>query len=113
MTDEAHLGLTRKDNYIMWVSATGSRINVMKIGQIPDLHRMNMMNNIMIIHPGNELLITLRKVERHIVLIQVFCFLTSAQPVSAVYWLIATAVLEMQIDTKQKYTFPCTEFYQR
>lgn len=56
VSDEVHLGLTKKDNYIMWVSATGSRINIFiekTASQVPDLHWRGHFNIIIITtYPG-------------------------------------------------------------
>lgn len=56
VSEEVHLGLTKKDNYIMWVSATGSRINKMA-SQVTGLHWRGHLNIIKTVYPGNEFVI--------------------------------------------------------
>ncbi len=62
VSDVVHLGLTKKDNYIMWVSATGSRINIFMekmAGQVIALHWRGHLNIIITVYCGNARVIIL------------------------------------------------------
>lgn len=60
VSDEVHLGYTKKDNYIMWVSATGSKINIFiekKSGKVTGLHWRGHFNITITSYPGNMFVI--------------------------------------------------------
>lgn len=59
---EVHLGLTKTDNYIMWVSGTGSRINVFiekMTRKFTGLHWRGHLNIIITAYPSHMFLLIL------------------------------------------------------
>ncbi len=56
VSGEVHLGLIKTDNYIMWVSATGKRINIFTVTRrFTGLHWRGHLNVIIPTNPGNSI----------------------------------------------------------
>lgn len=67
LSKEVQLGLTKKDNYIMWVSPSGSRINMFiekMASQVTALHWRRHLNIVITTYPGNMFVIIMCTVQR-------------------------------------------------
>lgn len=104
--EEVHLGLTKKDNYIMWVSVTrsGNSIFVVKMAsEVTSLHWRGHLNIIITTYPGNEF-VNIPWYKDTLSYKKYSVFANGAQPVSVMHWL-KTAEMLCMLETRSAATW--------